>query len=332
MGMRRRDFIKALGGMAAPWPLATAWPLAARAQPLTKVAKVGFLYPGVTSAAPTRIAALKEGIQSVGIAAEQIEVVMRQADGDPTRMPQLAKELLDAKVDVIVAISAPATQAVRSFTTIPVIASDLETDPVGSGLVASFAHPGGNMSGVFFDFPDFATKWIELLKEIVPRLSSVLVMWDPTSGLVQRKAVEEAAAQSHIRLQILEVGSLDLIDDAFLRASKAGADAVLMLSSPVFGTNPQHVADLTLKYRLLAVTLFTEFARAGGLMAYGANLLGVFRQSGTMVGKVLLGAKPADLPIERPSKFELVINLKTAKTLGVVIPTAVLLRADDVIE
>jgi len=324
--MRRRDFIKAAGGSAV------VWPLTARAQQPARVAKVGFLYPGAAAAAPTRIAALKEGMHSVGVDLARIEMVARHAEGDPTRMPQLAQELLDARVDVILAISAPATQAMRRFKTIPVVASDLETDPVGSGIVASFAHPGGNITGVFFDFPDFADKWIELLREVIPRLSSLLVMWDPTSGLVQRKAVEGAAQRLHIRLDIMEVASTAELDNAFLRAGKAGADAVLMLSSPVFGTNAKRVAELTLKHRLLAVTLFTEFARAGGLMAYGANLLDVFRQSGAMVGKVLFGAKPADLPIERPSKFELVVNLKTAKALGVEMPTAVLLRADEVIE
>jgi putative ABC transport system substrate-binding protein len=239
---------------------------------------------------------------------------------------------LDAKVDVIVAISAPATQATRSFTTIPIVASDLESDPVASGLVASFARPGGNMTGLFFDFPDFAAKWIELLKEVVPDLSSVLVMWDPTSGLDKRKAVEDAADRLRVRLDLMEVASTGGLEEAFLSASKRNANAVLMLPSAVFGTQASRIAELTVQYRLPAVTIFTEFARAGGLMAYGANLMGVFRQAGTMTGKVLLGAKPATLPIERPSKFELVVNLKTAKLLGVTIPTAVLLRADEVIE
>jgi putative ABC transport system substrate-binding protein len=324
--MRRRDFITAVGGSFL------GWPLGAYAQPLSKVAKVGFLYPGVAAAAPTRTAALLEGIQSAGVKPGQIELVSRHANGDPSRVPQLARELVDAKVDVIVAVSPSATQAVRSVKTIPIVASDLETDPIGSGLIASFARPGGNITGVFFDFPEFAAKWIELLRELKPTLSSVLVMWDPTTGLVQRKAVEDAVRALNIRIEVIEVPSLADLDDAFLRASKAAADAVLMLSSPVFGTRPQSVADLTLKYRLPAVTLFTEFARAGGLMAYGANLLGVFRQSGVIVGKVLLGAKPADLPIERPAKFELVVNLKTAKALGITVPTGLLLRADEVIE
>jgi putative ABC transport system substrate-binding protein len=323
----RREFVAGLSAVAA-----IAWPLRARAQQLTKVAKIGFLYPGVAASAPTRIAALEDGLRAVGIQKGQFEIVMRQADGDPSRMPALAKALVDAKVDVIVAVSPSAVMAARSITTIPMVASDLETDPVGSGLIASFAHPGGNITGVFFDFPDFTKKWLELLKETMPRLSSAIVMWDPTSGLVQRKAIEAAAELLNIRLEVIEVRSTADLDDAFIGASKRSPDAVLMLSSPVFGTNPQRIADLSLRYRLPAITLFTEFARAGGLMAYGANLLDVFRQSGTIVGKVLLGAKPADLPIERPSKFELVVNLKTAKTLGVTIPTSVLLRADEVIE
>ena len=299
---------------------------------LAKVAKIGFLYPGVVAAAPTRIAALEDGLRAVGIQKGQIEIVMQHADGDPSRMPALANALVDAKVDVVVAISAPAVQAMRSITTIPVVANDLETDPVAGGIVASFARPGGNITGVFFDFPDFTKKWLELLKETLPQLSFAVVMWDPTSGLVQRKAIEATAGLLNVRLQVIEVRTLADLDTAFAEAGKRKPDAVLMLSSPVFGTSPQRVADLCQQQRLPAVTLFTEFARAGGLMAYGANLLDVFRQTGTMVGKVLLGTKPADLPIERPSKFELVVNLKTAKALGITMPTSVLLRADEVIE
>src|SRR5882757_3184623 len=202
MCMKRREFITALGSSVL------VWPSPARAQLLSRVAKIGFLYPGIAASAPSRIAALKEGIVSVGIAPIEIDVLMRQADGDPGRMPQLAQELVDAKVDVILAISAPATQAVRSLKTIPVVASDLETDPVGSGVAASFAHPGGNITGVFFDFPDFATKWVELLREVVPKLASMTVMWDPTSGPVQRKSVEEIAERLRIRLNFIEVASL----------------------------------------------------------------------------------------------------------------------------
>jgi len=308
------------------------WPLAARGQQLAKIAKIGFLYPGIAAAAPTRIAALEDGLRAVGIQKGQIEIVLRQADGDPGRMPALARQLVDARVDVILAISPSAVMATRAITTIPVVVSDLETDPVGSGLVASVAHPGGNITGVFFDFPDFAKKWLELLKETMPGLSSLAVMWDPTSGPVQRKAIEATAKILNVRLQLIEVRSIADLDRAFAAAAGFRPDAVLMLSSPVFGTSPQRVADLSLQHRLPTITLFTEIARAGGLMAYGANLLDVFRQSGTVVGKVLLGAKPADLPIERPSSFELVVNLKTAKMLGITVPTSVLLRANEVIE
>lgn len=323
--MQRREFLMGAAG-------ATLWPLAARAQQLSKVAKIGFLYPGILAAAPTRIAALEDGLRAAGIAKGQIEVVMRQADGDPSRMPALAAELVAANVDVITAVSPSAVRAARSITTIPVVVNDLETDPIASGLIKSFAHPGGNITGVFFDFPDFATKWLELLKETLPQLSSLVAMWDPTTGDVQRKAIEAAAQHLNIRLEVIDVRTMSDLENAFAKAAERRPDAVLMLSSPIFGTSPQRIADLCMQYRLPAISLFTEIARAGGLMAYGTNLLDTFRQTGTMVGKVLLGASPADLPVERPSKFELVVNLKTAKILGVTVPTSVLLRADDVIE
>ncbi|MGZ3410070.1 MAG: ABC transporter substrate-binding protein [Xanthobacteraceae bacterium] len=323
--MQRREFLMGVAGTAL-------WPLAARAQQLSKVAKIGFLYPGIVAAAPTRIAAMEDGLRAVGIQKGQVEVVMRQADGDPSRMPALAAELVAAKVDVIMAISPSAVRAARSITTIPVVANDLETDPVASGLIASFAHPGGNITGVFFDFPDFATKWLELLKETLPQLSSLVAMWDPTTGDVQRKAIEAAARQLNVRLEVIDVRTMSDLESAFAKAAERRPDAVLMLSSPIFGTSPQRIADLCMHYRLPAISLFTEIARAGGLMAYGTNLLDTFRQTGTMVGKVVLGTSPADLPVERPSKFELVVNLKTAKILGVTVPTSVLLRADDVIE
>jgi putative ABC transport system substrate-binding protein len=324
--MNRREFITLLGSAAA-------WPLVARAQTAT-VQKVGFLYPGPLAAAKTRIPPFLEGLRVAGFRVpEEVEVISQIADGDPTRLSPLANELIDRKVDAIAAISTGAVQVVRAATAaIPIVAHDLETDPVTSGLVASLARPGGNVTGFFFDFPEFRTKWLQLLQEAVPRLSSVAALWDPATGPYQLKAIEEAARLLKLDLRILEVRSRADLEGSFLAAAGAKVDAVLILSSPVFGANSKVVADLALGHRFPAVTLFPDFARAGGLMAYGPNLLDTYRQLGGMVAKVLRGTKPAELPVELPTKFELVINVKTAKTLGLEVPTSILLRADEVIE
>ena len=322
--MRRRDFIALVGGAAT-------WPLAARAQP-AKVPKVGILYPGLAASAVPRVAAFREGLRSGGIAPGEVEVIALSTEGDPNRIAALALELVDLNVDVVVPVSGLALNAVRSIRRIPIVAFDLETDAIGSGLIANLARPGGNVTGVFFDFPDFSKKWLELLKETVGGLSSVGILRDPAVGLVQLNAAQSAAALFNIRLDIVEVRGVADLDNAFLQASQRNLGAVIMMPSPMFGTNPQRIASLALRYRLPAITVFPQFAREGGLMAYGVNLLDGLRQTGGMAAKVLKGAKPAELPVELPTKFEMVINLKTANLLGITIPATLLARADEVIE
>jgi ABC-type uncharacterized transport system substrate-binding protein len=283
---------------------------------------------------PSRVTALRDGLQRLGYREpDNFELVLRSAGGDPTRMIPLAMELVERKVDVILAVSALAVTAARSATTsTPIVAFDLESDPIGSGLINNFSRPGGQVTGIFFDFPEFSKKWLELLKETMPQLSSVAVLWDPATGPMQRNGVEIAAKELNVKLEILELSGLADLDDAILAASGKGVDAILMLSSPVFGTNPERVAALTVGVRLPAVMLFPDFARAGGLMAYGVNPINIFRQGATIVAKVVRGSKPGEVPAELPTKFELVINLKTAKRLGIVFPTTILLRADEVVE
>lgn len=311
-----------------------ASPLDARAQRPAKVPKVGLLFPGSTTEAPSPIASLLEGLRATGYAEpEQVRLVSRGADGDPARITSLLADLLGQDVDVIVAVSPASVQAAHAATaTIPIVAHDLETDPVASGLVASFAHPGGNITGFFFDFPDFSMKWLELMKEAIPRLANVAALWDPTTGPTQTKAIGETAKLLNVKLEILELRSLGGLDDALVSASRRGADALLILSSPIFGLNAPQVAEMVTRHRFPAITLFPEFARAGGLMAYGPDLLDTFREVGVMTGKVLRGTKPADLPVERSTKFELVVNLRTAQALGMTIPASVLARADEVIQ
>ena len=325
--MTRRKFIAIAAGAAA-------WPWMARAQLADKVAKIGLLYPGFAAVTVTRIAALRDGLRAVGYTdADRAEILIRASEGDPNRLAALAADLVERKVDAIVAISPFALRSAKlATTTIPIIANDLESDPVSSGFVTSLARPGGNITGVFSDFPDFGTKWLELLKEAIPALSSVTALWDPATGPTQLEAVRSAGRLLNVKLEVLEIRAIIELQRAFQIAAEHRPDAIIILSSPIFGTNPKLIADLTIEHHIPTATLFSEIARAGSLMSYGPNLLGTFRQTGTMLGKTLQGARPADLPVERPTKFEMVINLKTAKALGLNLPMSILLRADEVIE
>ena len=307
---------------------------AAAAQQAAKVPRVGFLFPGPTAAATTRIAAFLEGLRGMGyVQGQNVTLESRVAENKPEQLPPLAADLARLPVDVVLAVSPVAVQAARGATkTIPIVAVDLETDPVAARLVASLARPGGNITGMFFDFPDFSGKWLELLKEVVPRLSRVAVFWDPGTGPVQLKAAEAAAKSLGLQLQVLEVRAPTDFEQVLRSAAQARAGGLLVLSSPAVGMNPRLIADLVVRNRLPAISLFTEFAEAGGLMAYGPNLYDLFRQAGRLVGKVLQGAKAADLPVERPARFELVVNLKTAKALGLTFPGSIMVRATQVIQ
>src|SRR5215212_3747792 len=330
--MRRRDFLAGIAGAAA------AWPFGARAQQPGKVPKIGFLYPGPVAASTARIEAILAGLREVSYReSRQVELVSRIADGNSTQLSTLAEELVRQEVDLIIAVSTAAirmAQAATATTTpiIPIIGHDLETDPVASGLIESYARPGGQITGVFFDFPEIRSKWLELLQEAIPGLASVAMLWDPASGPAQKKAAESAADRLNLRVKTFEVRTTNEVGDAFLAGAREGVGAVLVLSSPFFGTHSPLLADLALRHRLPTITLFPDFARAGGLMAYGPNLLETYRTVGSMAGKLLRNLKPSDLAIERPSRFELIVNVRTAKAIGVTIPTSILLRADEVIE
>ena len=326
--MQRRNFIKLAGGAA------TAWPFLAHAQS-SAVHKVGFLYPGPSmAAAAARVDAFSEGLRAAGYRVpEQVEIISRFADGDPARLAPLARELIERNVSVVAAVSTGAANAVRAATTtIPIVALDLETDPVATGMIASLSHPGANLTGFFFDFPEFRTKLLELLKEVVPGLSKVAVIWDPNSGPAQLQSVEAGATAMKVKLAGFEVHNTTELNQAFDAAKHADVDAVMILSSPFLGANTKPMAELAARHALPAVTLFSEFARNGGLMSYGPNILDIYRSVGGIAAKILQGSKPADLPVELPSKFELLVNLKTARVLKLEIPATLLIRADEVIE
>ena len=326
--IERRKFLAALGGAAA------AWPLAARAQQPTRSRKVGLLHPGESTVVSARVVAIREGLSGPDNQRDTgVELVIRLADGDVSRLPALATELVNDRVDTIIAAAPPAVQAAAEATTsIPVIAIDLETDPVASGLVTSLARPGRNITGVFLDFPDFSAKCLQLLIGSVPALAGVGVLWDPTTGPLQLKAVEAAAQGFDVRIQVFEARRAADIADAFYALDRSRIQGLLLLSSPLIAGNPQLVADLTIRRNIPTISLFRDIARGGGLLGYGPELQDLYRQVGAMARKILQGAKVAELPVERPTRFRLVANLKTAGLIGITLPPSILLRADEVIE
>ena len=262
---------------------------------------------------------------------KNVSFEFRKPSGDPPQYAEGAAELVRMKVDVIWAANAPAVRAAYAATrTIPIVAQDFTTDPIAEGYVQSYSRPGGNVTGVFLDAPEFAGKWVELLKTMVPGLSGVVVLWDPSPGAVHLHALERAAVSFGVRLQVIEVHKPEDIDRAF--ASMHGRPgALIILPSPMLYFQTERLAKLALKYRLPATSIFRMFAAAGGTLAYGPDQASLSARSAALVAKVLDGAKPGDLPVERPSKFELLVNLKTAKALGITIPQSILLRADEVI-
>jgi putative tryptophan/tyrosine transport system substrate-binding protein len=325
--MRRRQFLGGLGGVLVSWPIIV------RAQRIAP--RVGYLYTGPKSLVASRIEAISTGLRESGLVAPvQVEFVVRTTDGDPTRIASMIGEIVASRVNLFIANGLEVTRTFRAVAPdIPIVAIDLETDPVGSDIAASLARPGGNITGIFMDFPDFTPKCLQMLAESNSGLlSRAAILWDPASGPVQMNAVRTAALTLKVELEVFEARRSSDFENAFSTTQQRGIGSMLILSSPLIPGNVQTLAELALHYRIAAITRFPDFARAGGLLAYGPNLSDLVRQLGVMSGKVLQGTKPAELPIERPSKFELVVNLKTAKALGLSISPGLLLRADEVIE
>lgn len=248
-------------------------------------------------------------------------------------MLALANDLVRAGVSAILAIApAGVSAAARATASTPIVAVDLESDPIAEGFAASLGKPRRNITGVFMDFPDLSAKWIQLLKEAVPRLTRAAVLWDPATGTNLLRGAEAAGPSLGVQVVRVEArGPADLAS-AFESAAAQKSQAVLALSSPVFNSARKRIAELAAARRLATLMPFPGFAEDGGLMAHGPHLGGLFRQAGLVMAKVLQGASPAQIPIERPARFELVVNLKTAKALGITIPSSTLLRADRVIE
>jgi putative tryptophan/tyrosine transport system substrate-binding protein len=331
--MKRRDFITLVGGAAA-------WPLAARAQQGAKVARIGYLVTASPESPEGRAMAdaFRLGLRERGyVEGQNIVIEYRSADGRIERFPQLANELVSLSLDLIVAPNTPAARAAQRVTTTIPIVVPVMGDPVADGLVASLARPGGNITGLTFLGPELASKRLGLLKQALPNASRVGALWHPgaygertTREMLQ--ATEAAARTLAVELQLVEVREVDEFERAFSAITGNHADALLVLPSPMFFSEGKQIVDLAMKHRLPSISMARELAEVGGLMAYGASLTDLQRRSATYVDKILRGAKPADLPVEQPTKFEFVINLKTAKALGLTIAESFQLLADEVIE
>ncbi len=316
-----------------------AGPLSADAQQPGKVYRIGML--GISPEVPTTrplLDAFRQGLRDLGyVDGKNIVIEYRWAQGRVERFPELAAELARLKVDVIVAGPTPAGLAAKHVTTTIPIVVVVMADPVRDGLVQSLARPGGNVTGLTFLAPELVPKRLQLLKEAIPGVSRVAAFWHPGvyGERTMRDMVNEtevAARTLGVQLQFLEARSPNDFDRAFSAMTRERADALIVLPSPMLYGEHKRIVDLAAKHRLPAIYPFREAVDAGGLMAYGANILDLFRRAATFVDKILKGAKPADLPVEQPTKFELVINLKTANALGLTIPQSVLIRADEVIQ
>jgi ABC-type uncharacterized transport system substrate-binding protein len=331
--MQRRDFIKVLS-------LAAAWPLAVQAQQPKKVPRIGFLATGSLESPETRASfdAFRQGLRELGyFDGENIVVEVRAADSKMERFPALANELIGLKVDIIVALNSLSGRAAKQATTTIPIVVPVMGDPVEDGLVASLARPGGNVTGLTFLGPELVPKRLALLKEALPSASRVAALWHPRAygertmnEMMQQ--TETAGLALGLQLRFVAVQGPNELDRASSTIGAEPTDAVMVFPSPMLFNERTRIVDLARKLRLPLISMGKEFVELGGLMSYGADITDFIRRGATYVDKILKGAKPADLPVEQPTKFALSINLKTAKEIGIDIPATLLARADEVIE
>jgi putative ABC transport system substrate-binding protein len=328
--MERRAFISGItvGLLAAP--------LAAEAQQAGKVYRVGVLTNRASDPAEVRLwQAFRSGLRERGwIEGQNTLIEFREAEGNVARLPELAADLVRLKVDLIVARASTFVQAAKAATSSIPIVFVVHADPVGAGHVASLAKPGGNITGLAMLMTDLAPKYLELLISAVPMAKRIAVLWSPDtpSHALALKALEEVGRTLPVQQQPVGVRTAAELEGAFAAMARARAQAVLVLIGPIFLAERQRVAQLAMKHRLPTISTLKEVPEAGGLMSYGPNQEDLYRRGAIYVDRILRGAKPADLPVEQATKFELVVNLKTAKTLGLTIPPSLLQRADQVIE
>jgi putative tryptophan/tyrosine transport system substrate-binding protein len=326
----RREFMMLLGGAAA------AWPFTARAQQTAKLPTIGFLNGGSPDGFAPMVAAFRQGLNEAGyVEGQNVAIEFRWAEGRNDRLPALAADLVNRHVAVLAATSMPAALAAKAATaTIPIVFEG-GADPVEFGLVASLNRPGGNVTGITNFSGSTAAKIFELLHELIPNSGMIAVLLNPTSPSLSLSIARDAEAAGRAlgwQIQILNASTGDEIDAAFATLAKLRAGALLIGGDAFFTSRSVHLAMLAARYGIPAIYNAPEFPAAGGLMSYGASITDAYRQTGIYTGKVLKGAKPADLPILQPTKFKLVINLRTAKALGLNLPDKLLALADEVIE
>jgi putative ABC transport system substrate-binding protein len=325
--MDRRAF---LAGAAA----LLAAPLAVEGQPATRRVRIGVCSAGQTRSSPL-YQAFEQQLRMLGyVDGQNVAIEFRSAGGDLAQIPTLAKELVGLGVDVLLTAGGEVSirAAKEATSTIPVVMVAVDFDPIASGYVSSLAHPGGNMTGVIFQETGLTAKRLAVLTQALPKITRIAVLWD-TYAENQVSVAVEAARRLHLQAQSIKLGQLPYDYEGTLKmAARGRIEAVLVLTSPVIFRDRVRFASVALQSRLPTMLPFPENVEAGGLMSYGPNLTALFRLAAEYVGKILKGAKPADLPIEHPSKFDMVINLKTAKALGLTIPPSLLLQADRVIE
>ena len=327
--MERRGFIEVIaGGLLAA-------PLTADAQQAAKVPRIGFLGNSTAALEANLVGPFREGLRELGyVEGRNILIEYRWAEGKNERLPALIAELIALKVDVIVTAGTPAALAVKKATTSIPLVMAAAGDPIGVGLVASLARPGGNVTGLSAIAPELEGKRLELLREVVSKLSHIAVLWNPDNPFQPGSLKETRAAAQvlGIKVQLLGVRTAEDFPAAFAAILKERPDALLVLADRIFLHNRARIVDFEAKRRLPGMYPYRELVEAGGLMSFGPSYADMHRRAATYVDKILKGAKPADLPVEQPTKFDLVINLKTAKALGLTIPPSLLGRADEVIQ
>jgi putative ABC transport system substrate-binding protein len=324
--MRRREFITLLGGTAA-------WPLAARAQG-PKIPVVGFLNGQAATGFTHLVEAFRRGLAEAGyVEGQNVAIEYRWADGDADRLRVLAEELVRLRVAAIVSGGGAQAVAKAATASIPIVTT-LSGDPARSGLVESIRRPGGNLTGVSVFTVDIEAKRVEMMHELVPKTQVVGVLLYRNFLLfdAQMQEVQAAAQRLHRKLRILDVSSDSEIDNAFAAFAEARVGGVVLVGNEFFNNRREHLVAMSARYALPAIHENREFTVAGGLMSYGTNVPDVYRQVGIYTGRVLKGESPAELPVLQPTKFDIAVNLKTAKALGIDVPTSILLRADEVIE
>ena len=325
--MRRRLFITLLGGVAVVWPLGP------RAQQPPQPARVGILHPG--SPPDPWLDGLRQGLRDLGyVEGNNLLIDYRWAERQGERLEGLAQELIDNKVDVIVIMTGPAVLAVKERTARVPIVMAVSGDPVGTGVVTSLARPGGNITGFSLMSAELAGLRLSVLREAVPTARRIGVLYNPTERPTERemRETEAAAVTLGVTLQPLEARDGDDLDQAFASAVAGKVDALITFAHGFAFIHRRRIAQLAARHRLPAMYGWREYAEIGGLMTFGPNVTATLRRAASYVDRILKGANPGDLPIEQPAKFELVVNLKTAKALGLTIPPSILIRADEVIE